>query len=262
MATLRAKPSFVLLGGAVGVVLIVVLALLIKNPWPVVAIYAGLTLVSYVVAAVAIGGTVGELVRGLMIGGNAALNWVLAQSAYSKLFGESTGHAIAIVLGVLCFLPVFAFLARNAVFQGLLGYLNWLLPTAWLVVGLGLLFFIGNALGALTFGLAGVAFFKIIGVVFDWRTGTLFSHGGWVSNLNPIDTAYNMGNFAFVDRADGNMEIDHESGHTLNLAAFGSLFHLIGTVEENVINGQNALSEQLAESHVPNSTRPMLSMWA
>ena len=262
MATLRAKPSLVLLGGTIGAVLLVILALLIDNPWPVLVIYAGLMLISYVVAAVAVGGAVGELLRGFMIGANAAINWALAQTAYSALFGDSAGRAIAVALGVLSFLPVFTVLSRNALFQGVLGYLNWMLPSAWLIVAAGLLFFLGNALGALVLGWTGVSFFRITRVVFDWRTGTMFTRGGWISNLNPIDTAYNMGNFAFVDERHSAMEISHESGHTLNLAAFGSLFHLVGALDENVISGENALSERLAESHVPNSTRPVLNMWA
>jgi len=131
---------------------------------------------------------------------------------------------------------------------------------SWLIVALGFTFFLLGALGALI-GLAGATFFKIEKLIFHWQTGTLFTRGGWISNLNPIDTAFNMANFAFVDVKYTGMAVDHESGHTLNLGAFGSIFHLVGAFDENVISKENALSERLAESHVPGSTRPVLAMW-
>ena len=146
-------------------------------------------------------------------------------------------------------------------YQGLLGYLNWLLPVSWPIVALGFSFFLSPARRGRS-GVLGVKFFKISRVKFDWRTGTLFTRGGWISNLNPIDTAFNMGNFAFVDEAFDEMAIDHESGHTLNLAAFGSLFHVVGAVDENLTHGADALSERLAESHASASSKPTLGMWA
>ena len=70
-----------------------------------------------------------------------------------------------------------------------------------------------------------------------------------------------MGNFCFVDRAHPHMEIEHEAGHTLNLAAFGSIFPLVGAIDENVIrNGANAFSERLADSNDPHASST-LPMW-
>ena len=38
----------------------------------------------------------------------------------------------------------------------------------------------------------------------DWKTGTIFMKGGWlIATSTPIDTAFNMGNFAFVDTKCG-----------------------------------------------------------
>ena len=95
----------------------------------------------------------------------------------------------------------------------------------------------------------------------DWSTGTLFIKGGLVANLNYLDTAFNMGNFSFVDYKSGAWHKDHEAGHTLNLAAFGSVFHLIGAVDENVFRGANAYSERIAESN-SSSGGSMIAMWA
>ncbi len=47
----------------------------------------------------------------------------------------------------------------------------------------------------------------------------------------------------------------HETGHTLNVAAFGSIFHFIGAIDENAIQSTpaNAYAERLADSHDPKA---------
>jgi hypothetical protein len=262
MAALAIKPSIAAIGASVGAAVLVALRLLLPSLWLLLAIYGGIVLVAYLIAAVAVGRTTGEAFRGLIIGANASMNWALAAIVYPKILGDEMGAIVAIVLGVATFAATFGFLSRSALYQGLLGYLNWFLPLSWPIVALGFTFFLLCLLGAVTFGLLGVDFFRISRVVFEWKTGTLFLRGGVISNLNPIDTAFNMGNFAFVDVKHSDMAIDHEAGHTLNLAAFGGLFHLVGAFDENVLNGEDAFSERLAESHVANSTRPLLEMWA
>lgn len=224
------------------------------------AVYTLIVLVGYLVASFTIGDTVGEICRGVLLGATAAMNWAVASVLFPKVFGAAAGSILAIVAGVYPFLAVFPFISRFGLYSGLLGYLNWLLPMSWPIVALGFLFFIGGALGALI-GLAGADFFKIERIIFHWQTGTLFTRGGWISNLNPIDTAFNMATFAFVDVKYTGMAIEHETGHTLNLGAFGSLFHLIGAFDENVITKQFAFSERLAESHVPATPGPALAMW-
>jgi hypothetical protein len=264
MARFAVKPSIAVLGSLSGAVVIGGMRLLLPSGWllPLLVGYAGIVLVAYLIGAFTVGRVAGEFCRGLIIGTNAAMNLVLAAALFPGLIGHQAGIILAIVLGVISFASTFAFLSRSAVYQGVLGYCNWLLPLSWPIVGLGFAFFILSGLGAATLGLLQVVFFKVSRVVFDWRTGTLFTRGGWISNLNPIDTAFNMGNFAFVDSKFDEMPIDHEAGHTLNLAAFGTLFHLVGAFDENVLNGEDAFSERIAESHVANSTRPLLEMWA
>jgi hypothetical protein len=262
MPRIAIKPSMAVIGATAGAAAIALLRLLLPSLWPLLVGYAGIILVAYLTGGFTKGRTTGEVCRGLIIGTNAAMNVVLAAMLFPKVLGHSVGMIVAVALGVVTFASTFTFLSRSALYQGLLGYHNWLLPLSWPIVGLGFSFFVLSLLGAVTLGLLGVTFFKIGRVVFDWRTGTLFTKGGWISNLNPIDTAFNMGNFAFVDEKFDEMAIAHESGHTLNLAAFGSLFHLVGAFDENVLNGEDAFSECLAESHVADSTRPLIPMWA
>ena len=87
--------------------------------------------------------------------------------------------------------------------------------------------------------------------------------GGLIANLNPIDTAFNMGNFSFVDYRSSSWHKQHEAGHTLNVAAFGSLFHVKGALDENAIRrGTHALSERLAESNSSGVHGSNIPRWA
>jgi hypothetical protein len=124
----------------------------------------------------------------------------------------------------------------------------------WILNGLGHLIFweIPNLWGG------GISFFRITGFNMDWSTGMLATQGGWVSNLNAIDTAYNMGNFAFVDANSSGWHLNHEAGHNLNLAVFGSVFHFVGFIHEmGTSAGAGAYSEVLADSNDGGS-----GMWA
>src|SRR6185503_4764568 len=95
-----------------------------------------------------------------------------------------------------------------------------------------------------------VEYLRVQALRMDWKTGTTFVRGGLIANLNYLDTAFNMGNFSFVDAKSNDWHIDHEAGHTLNLAAFGSVFHLIGAFDENVLGrGHQALAERIADSN-------------
>jgi hypothetical protein len=261
MAQHPIKPGSAFLGAVIGVAIFVPLGLLLHPIWTVLLVYGAAILLAYIVGAATVGTAAGEFFRGLLIGANAAVNWAIAWVLFPKLFGPGVGVILATSASTFVFLCAVGVVSKNSVYQGLIGYLNWLLPLSWAIVALGFSFFLLCLLGALAVGLPGVQFFKIDKIVFDWKTGTLFTRGGWISNLNPIHTAFNMGNFAFVDVTYSDMAIDHEAGHTLNLAAFGSVFHLIGAFDENVRRKAEAFSECLADSHVPGSARPVLSMW-
>ncbi len=249
-----------LLGAAVAAAVFGALSLLLPEG-VLLAAGAGAVLVLYVIASLTVGGAAGEAMRGAMVGLNAALNGRLLWALFG---GGGLGLAVGLTLAGINFLAALPPLSRKDGFQGLLGYLNWLLPMSWPIVALGILFTGVSALGALALGLPlKSGFFKISRAQVDWKTGTLFLRGGLVANLNYLHTAFNMGNFSFVDRQSDQMHIDHEAGHSLNLAAFGAVFHLIGAVDENLLrHGWKAFSERLAESNVPGTEVPeILKMW-
>ena len=59
------------------------------------------------------------------------------------------------------------------------------------------------------------------------------------------------------------MHMDHEAGHTLNLGAFGFVFHLVGAIDENATpRKSNALSERIAESNDTGTAGTNIPMWA
>lgn len=209
------------------------------------------TLLGYILAS-ALSGAGSEALRGALIGVNAGAN-----AAVWAVVGIAV---VGGVLGAVVLLSLSNTVANTGVYQGVVGWANWLLPMSWLIVGLGFAFLLVSLLG---WGLTGgkVEYFRVSRFFVDWTTGTLFVKGGFVANLNVIDTAFNMGNFAFIDMKSTDDYAKHEAGHTLNLAAFGSLFHLIGFVDEIILNRkENAYSERLADSHANNIPRN-IPMW-
>ncbi|KRE52938.1 hypothetical protein ASG92_25040 [Arthrobacter sp. Soil736] len=203
-----------------------------------------------------------ETMRGFMIGLTAGLNfgiWALLPF----------GLPIAIVLGLVCFAAVFTLISRNLFYQGILGWLSWLMPMSYFVTPLGILFFLINlpfALGA--FGFAALRF--------DARTSTIETTGG-LSGITGFRGGFNLGNFTFLATAPGVVPATvqtafgapglsaHETGHTLTIAAFGGLYHWTGAVDENVPPFRRlvlAYSELVPESHFPRSGLPHVRVWS
>jgi RHS repeat-associated protein len=224
----------------------------------------GLITVSYAVAHDQAGTGVGEFFRGFMIGLNAGLN-----AAFLAMMGP-IGVVIGIFVGVTIFLGSIDAVANNEVYQGILGWSNWLMPMSWLVLGLGAIMWILNGLGHIVLWWipqlwgGGVQYFRITGFKMDWSTGMLATRGGWIANLNTIDTAYNMGAFAYVDTNSSGWHLDHEAGHNLSLGAFGSIFHFVGFIHEmGTSAGSGAFSEQIADSNDPAvGSGSSVPMWA
>lgn len=234
--------------------------------WVALGVVAGVVVVSYIGGAVAASfpATHGfaELVRGWLVGINASLNGFLAFVLLDATAGEVPGIVVGAALGLVNLIAVFRPISQSEVYQGFIGWLNWTMPMSWLVVVLGLLFFLVSLLGH-AFTAGRVPYLRIQGLAADWKTGTFFMRGGLIANLNPIDTAFNMGNFSFVDYRSSGWHMEHEAGHTLNLAAFGSLFHLVGAVDENATGrGANAFAERLAESNSSGASGTNIPMWA
>ena len=224
-------------------------------------VVAGLVVLSYIVAAVSAATDFGEFMRGWLIGLNAALNAVLVFGIVSSFAGKPAGSVLGLVTGILNLLCVIAPVSQNGFFQGVIGWLNWFMPMSWLIVAIGFLFSLFSVLlYAVTAGK--VEYLRVQSLGADWATGTFFIRGGLIANLNPLDTAFNMGNFAFVDYKSEEWHKEHEAGHTLNLAAFGCVFHLIGALDENLFRQGNAYSERLAESNSSGATGSNIPMWS
>lgn len=229
IAAIAVAALVVLTGGLLGVLIGAALAI-------------GLVVVSYVVASETAGTPFGEFMRGFMIGLNSGLNAIIA--------GVIFGPAIGVALGVINFLAAFDTIANSSVYQGILGWSSWLMPMSWLATGIGLVFFLLNVIPMIFTGNQ-VEAVKIHSLSIDWGTGTIVMEGGW-TYLSGFRGGYNLGNFAYI--TPGSTVTDHETGHTLNVAAFGSIFHFIGAIDENAIQSTpaDAYAERLADSHDPN----------
>ena len=221
----------------------------------------GVCVVLYLVARTrtTAGSRVGELMPGVLLGVNTGVNAVLIAAL--------VGPIVAVVLCLLPALAVIEPVARSDIYQAPLGWGNFLLPMSWPIVGLGLLILIFSGILALVNLAIHSTFLDIEKLKLQAKTGTTFLVGGLGgnANLNPDSTGYNMGSFAFLRHGKSSEYLfEHESGHTLNLAIWGPVIHLIGALDENVFGGHaNAYTELFAESNVPPSSRqgPIFPMW-
>jgi RHS repeat-associated protein len=201
-------------------------------------------------------GAFGQFMRGFMIGFNAGMNGVLA----TAIFGPGIGGAVGII-GVLA---AFDGVSWNPTYQGVLGWSSWLMPMSWGATGLGLGAFLINLVAA---KISGEGNTKIDKLAIDWKTGSIVMEGGWIRN----GTAFNLGNFIYIDTryvVAGDPErsyealVRHETGHTLNVGAFGSAFHFYDFLGENVFGrGRDDYGEKLAESHSNRPGDPVFPMW-
>ncbi len=262
-----------LLGGLLG--LAAVFQILFFG-WIFIGILLGFSLVCYFVAsAFAIKVyKFTEIIRGFLIGSNSGLNAGLLFVPFSflvKSLGIPSGFGqlgfeislyLAIAFGIINFLSVFKWVSQLPIYQAIMGWANWFLPMSWPIVGLGFLFLLSSFLLSCVTGFR-VKYLRLLKGKIDWGTGTFFIKGGLVANLNAWDTAFNMGNFSFVDMNSKNFHMKHEAGHALNLAAFGFLFHLVGFFDEFVFQrGVRAYSERIAESHDTGAHGANIPMWA
>lgn len=199
-----------------------------------------------------------EYMLGLLLGVNTGVNAAFLEALF--------GIVPAVIICLVPLLAVIEPVARADVFQFFLGWVNWALPMSWPIVALGLLVF----LVSLPLGLIPGAFTRIEKVTGDLKTGTWILVGGMGgnANLSPHSTGYNLGTFAFLRRGNpaGDYLVSHEAGHTLNLAIWGAIVHLIGALDENVFGGGvNAYTEHFAEGNVPVALRhhdhPAFPMW-
>lgn len=256
-----------LIGAGIGLLTAVGLGWLLATgmlPWWLVLLVALILLVlGYVAAALAATSPYGEVLRGYLVGLNAGMNGLVG---WALLQPVNTGLAVAlgVILAGMPLVSVFARISRNPVYRRMLGWMNWILPMSWPVVGLGVLFTALSLLGhVFLFWPVRWQFSRVAGLRVYWRDGAFFLRGGWISNLNYLQTAFNMGNFNYVHNVSIQWHVAHEIGHALNLGAFGSVFHLAGAIDENLLRrGWNAYAERLAESNNPETVQHnVIYMW-
>jgi hypothetical protein len=208
------------------------------------------------------GNLIESFARGYTIGLNAGLNlglWVLILPA--------AGIAIGVFVGLINFLASIGPLAALGPFQFVLGWASWVMPMSWPATTLGFILFIVNLVTSPFFG--GVA------IRLDGTTGTVESAGG-ITGITGCGCGFNLGNFTFLapgatPTAFGVPGLSaHETGHTLNVAAFGSIWHLLGNApEESVppfatpgVLNTSAYGEMLAESHLPRAGSLTVLQWS
>ena len=134
------------------------------------------------------------------------------------------------------------------------------MPMSWLATGIGLVLFLINLIAA---GLSwnGSWYWhsaRIDSIHIHWETGAIVMEGGLIHAPKGND-GFDVGNFAFLNSGAPYHTELHETGHALNVAAFGSIFHLIpGVIEQQTSSNDSSYSEHLAESHAtPGTQWPM-----
>ena len=177
--------------------------------------------------------------------------------------------AWALVINSLAVIPPFAL---NRVYQALLGWSSWLFPMSWFATPVGALLFIINLPFALAAG--GIRAIRV-----NYRVGAIESSGGLVGipALNGgFVGGFSLGNFNFLTSRllQGSFTAQtlsaHESGHTLNTAAFGGVMLWINAVDENIppfAKYNLAYGELTTESHAQRMPAPparvtfFVSLW-
>jgi hypothetical protein len=216
----------------------------------------------------------GQFCFGMVIGLNAGANFMLVFAALYFIFwlgGAPVAPFLAGGLSLINALAAVPALGAAPWFAAVLGWASWAMPMSWPSTALGLLFFVIDV----GFALFGVRFSPH----FEWWTGTVILHGGvFYIGRN----GYNLGNFSFFHPDFSNTQpwfsadttppllnsgtvqglTFHETGHTLTVAACGSVFHLIGGfIDQSLFTGAFALNEQLAEGHLHSPVDPWIDWW-
>jgi hypothetical protein len=216
----------------------------------------------------------GEFCLGALIGVNAGANFMLVNAALFIAFGLPALIVSPFVAGALSLINALAAirgLASAPWFAAVLGWASWAMPMSWLATAIGLVFFVIN--------LCSIVWGVPLRVRCEWWTGTVIVHGG-VTYLGR--NGYNLGNFSFFHPDFGDsapwLDLDagptplpnpgtvqgltfHETGHTLNVAACGGLFHFIGFLDQSMLAGAFAYAEQLAEGHLHSAIASWIDWW-
>lgn len=201
--------------------------------------------------AVTVGATSGEFfARGLMAGFNASVNFLLIMLL--AVFDPFWAPIVASYAFIVISLVTIIFVARNRVYQGFLGWSALLFPVSYLATFPGLLLFLFNTIASVIARIPGFT------VTLDFTTGVVESSGGFILTLSGFSGGFSLGNFTFLMRTATAATFtvpsvsSHETGHSLNTAAFGGVVLWINAVDENVApfaRRNLAYGELMAEGH-------------
>jgi hypothetical protein len=213
------------------------------------------------------------LVRGMLIGMNATMNGVFALALYTPLFGGGAGLVMTlavtavIVLATACTsllsatvppaMPAAA--TVQGVTEAFTGWHSWLMPMSWPYCAIGWWrFYVSWFRHVCSLAWPGTfpAATNAIQVLqLDVDSGAMTITGGSQARI-PAENGYNSGCFSFAGAGTTAASVwQHEAGHHLHLAAFGSFVHVIDTLNEQGyggITGQGSMAygERVAESNV------------
>lgn len=279
-------PLAALIGGITSIILLVLLALVI-----VLAAYLVVYLLAYAIATAAITpllpgltglpvppppmfplpspigtpgmtpvtipATPGEFfARGMMIGFNAGVNFILLMLLLP--LDPRWVPIVATWSFMVISLSMVLFVARNRIYQGFLGWSAWLFPVSYVATFVGLLLFLFNTIASIITRNAS------FGVAPDFTTGVIESSNGVLIGMSSFEGGFSLGNFTFLmDQPTTPIVVppatfvapsvsSHETGHSLNTAAFGGVILWINAIDQNVApfaRHNLAYGELAAEGH-------------
>lgn len=191
--------------------------------------------------------------RGLMAGFNAGANalLILLLVPFDPLWAAIVATYAFVLISMVIVLP----LATSRIYQGFLGWSAWLFPISYVATFIGFLLWLFNTL---TTPLGGSAPGLTFGMALDFTTGVVESSNGFISRLSTFAGGFSLGNFTFLMRIPVPAAFttasvsSHETGHSLNTAAFGGVVLWINAVDENIapFAKQNlGYGELMAEGH-------------
>ena len=245
--------------GAIGAILGLIFGILVALLGPIVA-FVGAILAAILGLAVAVAAALIALITPIVL----ALLGPAGPVVVAFLAGLGPLGVIGLIFAVINFLALVPVIARSRVYQSILAWASWLMPMSWLATFMGFLLFLGSVITAPFFPAGSVTF------RFDSTTSTIETAGGLAAPF--FGGGFNLGHFTFLSAVGlaGGFTCasisSHETGHTLNVAAFGSIWHLLGNaIEENVapiFRFEFAYGELVAEGHFPGSARLFVSVWS
>ncbi len=214
-------------------------------------------------AATSIPATIGEsFARGWMSGFNASINFlliILLGAISPPFWAVFAASFVFLIVSLVSIVPV----ARNRVFQGFLGWTQWIMPMSYLASFIGLLLFLFNLITSL---LTASATYR---VNLDFTTGVIETANGFISTISTYTGGFSLGTFNIymgtsppIATPPASFTIPalsaHETGHSLNTAAFGGVVLWINAVDQNVwpVRSNFAYGELMAQAHSRRMAAP------